>query len=60
MATKDSVLKEALSYNKGPCLIHAEVAKEGNVFPMIPAGKSAYHMIVEPPKTKLEKPTGCT
>jgi len=55
-----SVLKEALNYNKGPCLIHAEVAKEGNVFPMIPAGKSAYHMIIEPPKTKLEKPTGCT
>jgi acetolactate synthase I/II/III large subunit len=53
------VLEEAFHYD-GPALIHAEVIKEGNVFPMIPAGKSAYHMIVEPPKTKLEKPTGST
>ncbi len=53
------ILTEAMNYN-GPCLIHAEVAKEDNVFPMIPAGKSAYHMIIEPPTTKLEKPTGST
>lgn len=52
-------LKEALSF-KGPCLIHAEVTKEGNVFPMVPAGKSAHHMIIEAPTTKLEKPTGST
>lgn len=54
------VLEEAMAYNKGPCVIHAEVIKEDNVFPMIPAGKSAYHMIIDPPKTKLEKPTGST
>jgi len=53
------VLTEAMSH-KGPAVIHAEVIKEGNVFPMIPAGKSAYHMIIEPPTTKLEKPTGGT
>jgi len=53
------VLAEAVAY-KGPCVIHAEVIKEDNVFPMVPAGKSAYHMIVEAPKTKLEKPTGST
>ncbi len=55
------VLTQAMSY-KGPCLIHAEVIKEDNVFPMIPAGKSAYHMIIEPPKAnaKLEKPIGST
>lgn len=53
------VLTQAMSY-KGPCLIHAEVIKEDNVFPMVPAGKSAYHMIIEPPKMKLEKPTGST
>jgi len=53
------VLSEALHY-KGPALIHCEVLKEDNVFPMVPAGKSAYHMIIEPPKTKLEKPTGST
>lgn len=53
------VLAEAMVH-KGPALIHAEVIKEGNVFPMIPAGKSAYHMLIEAPKTKMEKPTGST
>jgi acetolactate synthase-1/2/3 large subunit len=52
-------LAEAMNY-KGPVVIHAEVIKEDNVFPMIPAGKSAYHMIVEAPTVKLEKPTGST
>ncbi len=51
---------EAAMKHPGPAVIHAEVIKEGNVFPMIPAGKSAYHMIVEAPKTKMEKPTGST
>lgn len=56
-----SVLTAALNH-RGPAVIHAEVIKEGNVFPMIPAGKSAYHMIIEAPTvgTKLEKPTGGT
>ncbi len=53
------VLKQAIAF-KGPALIHAEVIKEDNVFPMVPAGKSAYHMIIEAPTTKLEKPTGST
>jgi acetolactate synthase I/II/III large subunit len=54
-------LKEAMDF-KGPVVIHAEVIKEDNVFPMIPAGKSAYQMIIEPPSAnvKLEKPTGST
>ncbi len=54
-------LKEAIEFN-GPVVIHAEVIKEDNVFPMIPAGKSAYEMIIEPPSKdkKLEKPTGST
>ncbi len=52
-------LKAALAY-KGPVVIHAEVIKEGNVFPMVPAGKSAHHIIIEPPTTQLEKPTGST
>jgi acetolactate synthase-1/2/3 large subunit len=52
-------LTEAINY-AGPVVVHAEVIKEDNVFPMIPAGKSAYHMIIEPPATKLEKPTGST
>lgn len=46
--------------HKGPVVVHAEVIKEDNVFPMVPAGKSAYHMIIEEPTTKLEKPTGST
>ncbi len=55
------VLTEAVGY-KGPCVIHAEVIKEDNVFPMVPSGKSAHHMIIEPPdkETKFEKPTGST
>jgi len=53
------ILKEALAY-KGPAVIHAEILKQANVFPMIPAGKSAYHMIIEPPTAQLEKPTGST
>ncbi|MEE3022743.1 MAG: biosynthetic-type acetolactate synthase large subunit, partial [SAR324 cluster bacterium] len=32
------VLKRALDYNDGPCIIEAEVVKGDNVFPMIPAG----------------------
>ncbi len=44
------VIRQALKYRRGPCLIVAEVNRVGNVFPMVPAGKSAYHMIIEPPK----------
>ncbi len=51
---------EAAIKHKGPALIHAEVVKQGNVFPMVPAGKSAHHMIIEAPTHKLEKPTGST
>lgn len=59
-ADVEKVLKKALAYDKGPCIIHAEVTKESNVFPMIPAGKSAYHMILKEPEEKLEKPKGST
>lgn len=52
-------LKEAVKY-KGPVVIHCDVIQEDNVFPMIPAGRSAYHMIIEAPTEKLEKPTGST
>ena len=52
-------MREAMNY-KGPCVIHAEVIKENNVFPMVPAGKSARHMIVEKPTAKMEKPSGST
>ncbi len=56
----DKVLKKAMAYNDGPCVIDAEVVKEDNVFPMIPAGAGYAQMIVEKPKVKMEKPTGST
>ncbi|HTZ51371.1 MAG TPA: biosynthetic-type acetolactate synthase large subunit, partial [Spirochaetia bacterium] len=39
-----SVLEKALAYTDGPVVIDAEVAKEDNVFPMIPAGASLKDM----------------
>jgi acetolactate synthase-1/2/3 large subunit len=56
----DRVIKAAMNYNDGPCLIDAEVLKEDNVFPMIPAGAALKDMLIERPKIKLEKPTGST
>jgi acetolactate synthase-1/2/3 large subunit len=52
-------LTQAMKH-KGPVLVHCEVIKEDNVFPMVPAGKPATDMIVEAPTEKLEKPTGST
>ena len=54
------VLEKAFRYNDGPCVIHAEVAKQDNVFPMVPAGGAASDMIIERPKTKMAKPKGST
>ena len=56
------IVKAALDYNDGPCLINCECEKTDNVFPMVPAGKALEDMLVEAPKpnTKLEKPTGST
>jgi acetolactate synthase-1/2/3 large subunit len=55
----EAIMREAMSY-PGTCVVHAEVIKENNVFPMVPAGKSAMHMIVEKPTAKMEKPKGST
>ncbi|MDR1317118.1 MAG: biosynthetic-type acetolactate synthase large subunit [Spirochaetales bacterium] len=54
------VLREALAYTQGPCLIDAEVEQHTNVFPMIPAGAGLCDMLLEAPKEKLEKPKGGT
>lgn len=54
------ILKKALDYNDGPCLVNAEVEKTDNVFPMVPAGKPLEEMLIERPRHKLEKPTGST
>ena len=56
----DKVIKAAMDYNDGPCVIDAEVVKEDNVFPMIPAGAPLANMIIDRPKQKLEKPSGST
>ena len=53
-------IAEALAYNDGPILIHAECVKYENVFPMIPAGAALEDMITEPPKHKMAKPVGST
>jgi acetolactate synthase-1/2/3 large subunit len=59
-AEVDRVLKAAMDWNDGPCLVEAEVIKEDNVFPMIPAGAALKDMIIDRPKYKMEKPPGST
>ncbi|MCF7838034.1 MAG: biosynthetic-type acetolactate synthase large subunit [Candidatus Marinimicrobia bacterium] len=54
------VLQKALDYNDGPCVINVEVEKTDNVFPMVPAGRPLEDMLIEPPKYKMDKPTGST
>lgn len=54
------VLKRAMEYNDGPCVINAECVKEENVYPMIPAGKPIEDMLIDAPKYRMEKPTGST
>ena len=45
-----AVLQKALAWSEGPVVIDAEVAKEDNVFPMIPSGASISDMILGPPR----------
>jgi acetolactate synthase-1/2/3 large subunit len=58
-ADTDRILREAHDYD-GPCVVVAEVVKEDNVFPMIPAGASVSEMLIEKPKHALQKPSGST
>ncbi len=55
----DRKLQEARDHD-GPVVVVAEVSKEDNVFPMIPAGAPLADMIIEPPRERLEKPSGST
>jgi acetolactate synthase-1/2/3 large subunit len=48
------VLSAALEHRDGPCLVDAQVEKEENVFPMIPAGAGLKGMLIEPPELKRE------
>ena len=59
-ADVDRILREAHDYDAGPCVVVADVVKEDNVFPMIPAGAPVSGMLIERPKEKLEKPVGST
>ena len=59
-ADVNRILAAAHAYGDGPCVVVAEVVKEDNVFPMIPAGASLSEMLIEKPKHRLEKPTGST
>ncbi len=59
-ADVDRKLREARAHRDGPCVIVAEVAKEDNVYPMIPAGAPYTSMLLEAPKHRLEKPVGST
>jgi len=59
-ADVDRILREAQAWDNGPCIVVAEVVKEDNVFPMIPAGASLAEMLIEKPKHRLEKPSGST
>jgi acetolactate synthase-1/2/3 large subunit len=58
-ADADRILREAHEHD-GPCVVVAEVVKEDNVFPMIPAGASVGEMLIEKPKGALAKPSGST
>ena len=59
-ADAERILNRALEITDRPVLVHCECEQEDNVFPMIPPGAPISAMIIEPPKTKLEKPTGST
>lgn len=54
------VLELALANREGPTIINAECIKTDNVFPMIPAGAALEDMLIEPPRTKMDKPVGST
>lgn len=54
------ILTRALEYNDGPAVVNCEVEKTDNVFPMVPAGRPLEDLLVEPPRRKMEKPTGST
>jgi acetolactate synthase-1/2/3 large subunit len=46
------VLKAALEWKEGPCLVDAEVEKEDNVYPMIPAGAGLKGMLLCAPEDR--------
>jgi acetolactate synthase-1/2/3 large subunit len=52
---------EDIILSKGPVVVHAEVIKEDNVFPMIPAGGTIKEMVITSSQIdKNKKPRGST
>ncbi|OQX30043.1 MAG: acetolactate synthase, large subunit, biosynthetic type [Spirochaeta sp. LUC14_002_19_P3] len=49
------ILKAALEWDKGPCLIEAVVEQHDNVFPMVPAGAALEEMIIEAPRNRQSR-----
>ena len=56
----EQIVGQVLDYREGPCLLHAKVLSEDNVWPMIPAGKAAGDIILTHPKVSLPPPPGST
>jgi len=56
----DAKLREVFATNDRPVVVNVEVMKTDNIFPMIPPGAALEDMIIEPPTTKMDKPTGST
>ena len=56
----EDLIRQAIAYQGGPVVVWCEVSRTDNVFPMIPAGRSYDHMLLEQPVEQLEKPKGST
>ena len=60
-ADVDRILKQALAYNDGPCLVDGGGRQGRQRLPDDPGRRArSSDMIIEPPKHKLEKPEGST
>jgi acetolactate synthase-1/2/3 large subunit len=44
----EDTIKKAMDYNDGPVLVEFVVAKEDNVYPMIPTGQTVHEMLDTP------------
>ncbi len=56
LADVDKTIQEAMAINDRPVLIDFRVAKETNVYPMIPSGQTIHDMVVSRPAAKADEP----
>jgi acetolactate synthase I/II/III large subunit len=54
----EATLRRAMEHN-GPVVMDIRVAKESNVFPMIPSGQTINEMMVRKPEPELAPPSVC-